>query len=659
MERDSRQFENASELEWGELEDLLAAFAKLVKSDVPFSRVARELVDQLVKSLAAVGAALWMSDDEATLRLERQVNLEVLGTDALAGGHRQYLVETVRSGQAEIVRPHQGDSATSNYTLVLVPLVIDTDVVGVVEVIQRPTISGDALDGNLRFTSLLAELAAEHLRRQEIRELRHGRRQTRQVEDFLHSLHRTLDSRVIVSELANEGRRHIGCDRVSVAIRRGRHYKLVAVSAVDVINRRSIAVKRLEKLISLAAATGEEFWFEEGAEQPVAPQIERVLSKYLDESHCRSIGIVPLRAPRKDESTPGGIIGLLVVEGFDAHQWDLRHEMTNTVAKHGALALANALRYRSLPTIPFLRFRRQVWGESTYSLAKGIAIAALIAAVAATFFIQTDFNVYARGELQPAVRQHIFAPLDGEVSLVKVVHGDHVKSGQTLVLMSSPELDLEIQKIQGEHDATLQRSQAIESALLDYNSSEENELKQVNQLAGEQEELNQLFASQQERLIVLRDQRKKLDVRSPIAGEILTWETEEELLNRPVRSGQRLMTVADLEGAWEAELRVPDDRVGELLKLHERGDQKLVALFDLATSADVEHRGEVVRIARRTEIDGDNKPIVRVTVAVDKSSLVDPRPGASLDAKIFCGQRSIFYVWCHDFIDRIQGWYKF
>lgn len=656
MEPDSRKIESASDLDWGGLEDLLAEFARLVKSDVTLGRIAKELVDSLVNSLAAVGAALWMTDDRGVLSLERQANLEVLGTEALTGEHRQLLEQTVRGAHPEVIRPHDGQSVSSAYALILVPLIIDQDAVGLVEVIQRTTLGTEAMEGNLRFTSLLAELTADFLRRREIRELRQISSQSRQFEQFIYQLHNSLNSRVVAAELANEGRRYIGCDRVSVALRRGRQFRLKAVSSVDVINRGSIVVRRLEKLVRLVAATGEDFWYEDG-EQELAPQVETALTKYLDESHAVVVGIIPLRVERapKDLIT----IGALVVEGFGTHHWDPSHEMTTEVARHGASALGNALRYRSLPTVPFLRQRYHVHGEPTHALAKAMALLALVGTVAATFFVETDFNVYAPGELQPAVRQNVFAPFDGEVSDVSVAHGNSVEAGQTLLRMTNSDLDLEIQKIQGEHDATMQRAAAIESALLDYSTSSDEELNEVNQLAAEQEELSQLFASQKQRLAVLREQRERLTIESPIAGQILTWETEEELFNRPVRSGQRLMTVADLKGPWEAELRIPDDRVGPLLELRQQQREPIEAQFELATAVGVEHRGKITQVAQRTEFDNDNRPVVRVTVEVDKATLVDPRPGATVNAKIFCGRRSIFYVWCHSLVERIQGWFNF
>ena len=70
----------------------------------------------------------------------------------------------------------------------------------------------------------------------------------------------------------------------------------------------------------------------------------------------------------------------------------------------------------------------------------------------------------------------------------------------------------------------------------------------IYQLAAEQEELRQLLASQQEQLAILRGQREKLTLRSPIDGEVLTWDLEQTLSDRPVQRGQLLLSVGDLDG---------------------------------------------------------------------------------------------------------------
>ena len=69
---------------------------------------------------------------------------------------------------------------------------------------------------------------------------------------FTADVHRTLDFQSAVYDVANEGRRLIDCDRVSVAVRRGHKYRLESVSGQDEINRRSNAARLLEKLLRVS-----------------------------------------------------------------------------------------------------------------------------------------------------------------------------------------------------------------------------------------------------------------------------------------------------------------------------------------------------------------------------------------------------------------------
>lgn len=44
-----------------------------------------------------------------------------------------------------------------------------------------------------------------------------------------------------------------------------------------------------------------------------------------------------------------------------------------------------------------------------------------------------------------------------------------------------------------------------------------------------------------------------------------------------------------------------------------------------------------------------------IKVAIDKRELPDPRPGATVTAKIYCGRRPLGYVYLHDLIAFIQS----
>ena len=157
-----------------------------------------------------------------------------------------------------------------------------------------------------------------------------------------------------------------------------------------------------------------------------------------------------------------------------------------------------------------------------------------------------------------------------------------VAANAVLLEMRSPELELESQRVQGEFDTTQKRLSAIESSLLEINAAKERDETRFNQLAAEQQELQQVRASQQEQLALLRRQRDQLVVHAPMAGTITTWDLEQLLLNRPVQRGQQMLNVANLDGPWVAELKVPDDHIGHVLdakKSIER-DDRVVSIGD-------------------------------------------------------------------------------
>ncbi len=459
--------------------------------------------------------------------------------------------------------------------------------------------------------------------------------------------------------MANAGRQFIGCDRVSIVIRRGHRFQLRAISGVDSPDRRSNAVGQLEELATRVANFGEAVWYDEGETDEIAPQILEQLRRFADDVNPRTVGLIPLTAPQSEEDKGRpATIGVFIVEQFKSVLDRPARERAERVARHSARALANALRHDALPALPFARLWHKDLGQPAMRTSTLVtAIAALIAAAVA-LLIPIDFNVHAQGELQPDTQQHVFAPFDGQVAAILVQHGQRVAKDDVLLELRSTDLDLETQRIQGEFDVTQKRIAAIESSLLQVDDADDEAMRRADQLAAEQEELRQLLASQQEQLSILRQQREKLTLRSPIDGEVLTWDLEQTLSDRPVQRGQLLLNVGDLEGPWVAELEVPDDDIGYVLDAQAEETATRVS-FELATHRGVDYRGEIRRIATRTETADGDRPIVRVTLDVEEEKLDERRPGATIFAKIDCGKRSAAYVWFHDIVEAVQSWLSF
>jgi multidrug efflux pump subunit AcrA (membrane-fusion protein) len=664
----SSTYEPPSELsdpDWIEFESLLSELARLAKSEMSFQRLAQALLDQTVHILAAVGGAVWLGKRPGPLRLECQLNFHLSDSSSEKSFHEQLLDEARREGELLVVPPGGStiDSRTvanpTNYTLLVGPLKVDQDVVGLFEIVQRSSASAAAIRGNRRLLGLVCELAADHLRRHELRQLRDEQLQAHQFEEFFARIHAALDLRTVAFEVANVGRQVIDCDRVTVAIKKGTTFRLKAVSGVDSINRRSNSVRRLEELASSVARAGENVWYDGEDDETLAPQILESLKLYTDEAHPRVIGLFPLTDSRlAQQGAHPAVFGVVIVEHFQFVLDELARGRATRVAEQSGTALVNALRHEALPTLPLVRLFKQPLGQpmirrSTLALLVGAAALAI-----SLLFVPMEFNVFAEGELQPRELQHVFAPFDAQVVSIRAKHGDEVAANDLLLELRSPEIDLESQRIQGEFDVTQKRIATIESSLLEADRSDEQVTLRLNQLAGEREELMQLLASQQQQLALLSDQRKKLSVLSPIEGQVLTWDLEQTLSDRPVQRGQLLLSVANLDGPWVAELEIPDDQVGYVLE-SKMVQESLNASFQLATNRGVDYEGVIHRLSARTETGADNRAVVRAVMEVDEATIGELRPGATIFAKIHCGNRSAAFVLFHDVVETVLNWFRF
>ena len=268
----------------------------------------KSLLDETVHILAAVGGAVWLGSGASSLRLEYEVNYHLLNGDPGQSFHSQLLEFARVEGETVVVPPGGITAGTKSvpnpteFTLLVAPLTVDQQVVGFFEVIQRSSTSAAAVRGNRRLLALVSELAADHLRRQEIRDLRDERLRTQQLEKLTERIHGTIDLRSVAYEVANGGRQLIECDRVSVAVRKGRRFKMLAISGVDSVNRRSNAVRHLEELAARVATAGENVWFDGETSDAIAPQIAELLQGHADEAHPRTIGVIPLTAAKPEQS---------------------------------------------------------------------------------------------------------------------------------------------------------------------------------------------------------------------------------------------------------------------------------------------------------------------------------------------------------------------
>jgi len=503
----------------------------------------------------------------------------------------------------------------------------------------------------VRLLEALCELAADFHRRRRLRVLDDIAAGARRAEQFGLAVHRSLELIPTAMAIANEGRRVIGCDRLSVAVRRRNGFRLVAVSGLETLDRRANIVRRLEELTTSVIAAGDPLWFA-GEDEPRAPQISGPLHAWQDESHARSLAVIPLLAQPAwgAPQSAGEPIAALIAERFTGDAIDEAYrERMASVSRQAALALQNSLEYQGVPLLrPLRALQHAGWFVTVRHLPRTLALLAiLVAAVAALCLVPADFEVEGRGVLQPRNRQNVFARCDGIVSEVLVDQGEPCRAGDVLVVMSRSQLDFEWSRVLGELATARKRLASVQASRLDLSPRTAADREKYNQLTAEEEEVQELLKGLERQHEVLQAQRDELVVKSPLAGQVITWNVRQSLEARPVQRGQVLMQVADLAGPWVLEVKVPDERIGHVLAARSALGHDLSVSFMLATDPGAVYRGSVEKIALSTDVRPPEKASVLVTVRVEGNELPRLRPGATAVSQIGCGRRSLGFVWFH------------
>lgn len=509
-----------------------------------------------------------------------------------------------------------------------------------------------AADSATNMLNVLREVAVQYHRQRELVELRAEQQSRRAWDEVLLRMHADLDPSATAYALANDGRAWLGCDRLSVIKTSGRRAQVVAVSGVDEIDSRGEQIQRLEALAAAVARSGEALHWSAGDDTELAPELHALLHDYIDRAHAVVLRIVPLRSPASAPAkTPRRILGMLVAERFtetaDSDKLPARLRM---LVPHAESALAAALTHHQVPLLRLQLALGRVLNQVRERPVSTFVLAAFIlAAIAALVGIPADFTVQATGTLQPEQRRHLFAPLDGVVDELLVEHGQQVTLDEPLLRLRNPELALELSRVAGE----LQTAQARWATVRAQRASpnlEPGAVGEERQLAAEEEQLREQMAGLEAQQQVLRQSLADLSVKSPLQGVVLTWNLSDRLLNRPVKRGQKLLTVADPASPWTVELQVSDRDAGHVLAAREADPELRVAL-QLGSEATITHQGRIVAVTQSVESTAGEPPTMIVTAQLDEPPSVDALAGASVTGRIHCGRRSLGYVWLHDLID--------
>ena len=645
------------------IDSLLERLARLSTSDAAPERFLVQLLAAAMREAEAIGGAIWAANDCV---LERFTDEALTAAPRAARNvARLQLIKQVIDGgisATAIIDWTTPAGTTGRFVSVCAPFAIDRDARGCFELLLSVASPPSVQERTRGLTEAFAELVADYFTRRQIADLRQREIHWQSLSNFLEAIHRPALRECAVA-IANEGRWFCQCDRVSVLYRQRSRCKVLAVSGVDRIDARSSLVACLEELADHVLKTGEALW-EVGQPMQRPPPLEAALDNYFEQSHSRAIVALPLISRSSGAITntelvaPTGPVsqcsGILVLEWFAPPAIDeSARERIELVARHGASALSVAHATERLPLIAINRALAKIaWIAGPQQLPRALWIAGLMAAfLLALVFVPADFDIAADGELQPLERREVFAPSDAVVDEILVEHGDKVSAGQALLRLRSAALDLESARLRGEIQTTEKRLAAIRWARFERDTEQSTTAHRRLALTAEEEELKESLASLRRQEQILTQERALLEVRSPLDGEVLTPDVARSLAARPVERGQSLLSVGKVEGRWSLELAVPDEQIGYVLAAAEEAHRDGAALpvsFLLVGEPGVTYQGYVERIERRAHVDEKSgKPVVEVVAQLDEA-IDNARPGAAVVGKIYCGRRSLGFVWLHD-----------
>lgn len=664
---------------------------QLSGQDLPPQKFFQEFLVRVITAIGAKAGAVWVVDESGRLSPIAHLNLNQIGLFERPGAqglNEKILMEVLNTGEARTLSSGGETQLPTEHVLVLAALHREKKCVGVVQLFQRHDVPVKAQSGYMQFLEQMCGYASRFLegRRRSTTDSADLKNQFwTDFEQFSLRLQRSLDEQEVADAVASDSRPLLGCDRVSVATRRGRSVQVRAVSGQSSVNARANLIAAMRRLASSVIDMGETLTYT-GRIEGLAPQIEEPLAAFVQESGSRMVMIIPTfenaplvrkqgeeadREQRKKRLRASGCIIIeQMAESEPQPQLEQRAEL---IADHAGAALWNSRLHNRIfglrlwttigLTLEWFRGRRLM-----ISLA---VLAVAFAIVAAMTLIRLDYPVTAEGFLRPVEQHAIFATWDGQITR-EGLHVDEntlVEKDQLLITLANDELDGQVEEARANLEkqnnlilakneeinvvSSQQRSGDAETA----RSAETNRQRLLVELA--RLEGDRAIAADQLRTLENR-RNQKLRILAPAAGRVPNPQLRQMLEDRPVRTGDYLFDVMNEQGPWHMELLVEEKRMGHLLRaLRERqaaGEStELPGSFVITSSAEEKYTCRLTRVATRSTTDSEMGTVFELIAVADDGQTLPPFSiGTEVSVKIYCGKTTLAY-WCFgDIVEFLQ-----
>jgi hypothetical protein len=576
-----------------QVEHTIEQLAALSGSTLPPGEFYDELLRKGLDGIDAPAGAVWIKSPQGFLQQQCQQNIGHVGLDDRPDGraaHNQLLRFAFEKGKPGILGPKQraeGDRAAGNptdYALALAPILTeDNQTLGLIEVFHKPTWNPQDL---ITYTIQVAGYASNYLRNTSNRRVAGQEQVWTQLEVFSRQVHGSLNPTEVAYVVANEGRRLIGCDRVSVGIRHGRKVTIEAVSGADIVEKASAHIRRMRDLFDAVIQWGEKLVFRGVRDETLPPKVLEALDAYLAEQTPKLLVLVPVRDEREkpkegSHEAPKPVRSAILMEMFDPPEvTGPLEQKLDVIAAHSSTALYNAAEMKRVPLKPLwwplMKVQQGVGGKARFWTF--FAVAALVFLTLAFTVIPYPLKLDSTGKLAPLERYYVFSPVEAQVREFYVEPDQELAPGQRVAVLYNPQWNKEITQLQTEmagDDETIRALQRGSDTGLSADAQAQKArdlIKARSDWALKRDQLQNYAEIYKCDLTHPGMFEVTAPVTRPVTGgerptwKVLTQDFREQLKNKTVTPKDPLLRVGHVGGGWEIVLKIPQKHVGKLMK---------------------------------------------------------------------------------------------
>lgn len=661
----------------------------------PSLAAAGDLLQSVVRALGAYGAAFWHRDNDQLLlkAVAGRNTSDSSSSDQILVKRQNSIRQVMREGRPQLIRL-QNEANEDLGSFVFAPILRQENLGGIVEIFLPPGKSPDEIGQSVRvaqeqFASLdwdaSAALTAPVIPASTAPPVKLapnaewlapggapvGQAAASRLPDWdavmKWLLHIQSRSRVkeIAQAAANEARTLFAVDRVSIAIKRGRKAKIVAVSGQQDIHPRAQLVKALGELARQVMQTGVPLRVPEELDN-MSPELQEPLSELVHLGGAQCLVMVPLQGPKREdkssepksraakEKEANEIIGAIIIEQFE--QMECTPELQahlDLVTDHLGATLKTAQDYESIFLLPVWRGAGVAWKWlRKHHLVTLLSVVTAVAVTLAMIYVPWDYRVEGTGRLMPRLQRDVFAPWDGYVAELKVQSGDRVKEGDVLLQLQNNEMRTELVRVRNEYNT---KRKQVGTLLSQWDAAEKAaDRVEATRLQGKISESEVEIAGLRDQMATLEERQERMTVRAPLTGVVTTFQVEQLLMNRPVARGDVLVQVMDDRADWQLELEVAEHRMGHLRKARATLGEDRPIEYRLLTKPDATYQAKLRSVGTRVVNSESSGSIVEVRADLDSPQQANLAIGAEVRARISCGQKPLGYVLFGDVIEFVQ-----